>query len=200
MGRAMSEPMTMTARHCGDCQLCCILLPVKELGKGGNTRCQYQRHRKGCMVYRTPAMPFPCQAWNCRWLLNDDTGDLSRPDRSGFVVDVQPDFITVTDTAGAQQKIPCVQVWMDPNRPDAHRDPALRAYLARRAAGGHAAIIRNGSHEGFVLFAPVLTSEPDWIEVHSAVHGAEHTQEEVAAAFGGLVIDYKEGEIREPRA
>ena len=66
-------------RRCGDCQLCCKLLPVGALGKAAGERCRHQRHHKGCAVYRKRGFPSECGAWSCRWLVEDDTADLSRP-------------------------------------------------------------------------------------------------------------------------
>jgi hypothetical protein len=86
--------------------------------------------------------------WSCRWLVNDDTADMRRPDRAGYVIDMMPDFITIQDNeTGALTKVEVVQIWVDPRRPDAHRDPALRAYLERRAAEGKAALVRFDSKE-----------------------------------------------------
>lgn len=93
-----------------------------------------------------------------------------------------PDFITAREPGKEPQQIPVVQVWIDPRYPDAHRDPQLRAYLARRAEEeGMAALIRYGSTEGFVLFAPAFTGK-GWIENHDGVHGVEHSAEEKLAA------------------
>jgi hypothetical protein len=41
----------VTQRRCGDCQLCCKLLPTREVNKPANTRCQHQRAHKGCAIY-----------------------------------------------------------------------------------------------------------------------------------------------------
>jgi len=99
------------SRQCGACTLCCKLLPVHDgvlingkrmqgnLDKPAGERCRYQRHT-GCTVYNTALMPACCKMWNCRWLGNDDTGDLSRPDRSHYVIDIMPDYVTVVDNAG----------------------------------------------------------------------------------------------------
>jgi hypothetical protein len=162
-------------RQCGDCQLCCRLLPVPPLGKGHNQRCQHQKFGKGCAVYRKPAMPPECSLWNCRWLVNDDTADLSRPDRSHYVIDIIPDFISLEDNeTGARTNVQVVQVWLDPAHPEAHRDPQLRAYLLRRAEQGTAAIVRIDSKRAIILFAPSMAGgtppanwlRPDgWIEV-----------------------------------
>lgn len=166
------------ARQCGNCTLCCKLLPQRELDKPANQRCRHQRHT-GCQVY--PKRPQSCRLWSCRWLVGDDTADLRRPDLAHYVVDVMPDFVTAVQEGGERQRIPVVQVWIDPRHRDAHKDPALRAFLERRAeAEGMAALIRYGSTDGFVLFPPALTGG-GWMENHDGVHGEQHSAEEVMA-------------------
>lgn len=94
-----------------------------------------------------------------------------------------PDFITATREGEPSQRIPVVQVWVDPRHPDAYNDPGLRSYLAERAErDGAAALIRYSSHEGFVLFAPAFTGG-GWAENRDGVSGKEHTAEEVLAAI-----------------
>ena len=39
-------------RRCGDCQLCCTIVPVPEIGKPGLVRCRYQKFAKGCVLRR----------------------------------------------------------------------------------------------------------------------------------------------------
>src|SRR2546423_255596 len=108
-------------RACGDCQLCCRLLPVKGiLNKPAGARCKHQKFGKGCMVYHRPGMPPECAIWNCRWLVNDDTADLPRPDRAHYVIDLIPDYVTlVNDETGEKQNVEVVQVWIDPKHPAA---------------------------------------------------------------------------------
>ena len=58
------------------------------------------------------------------------------------------------------------QVWCDPARPDAHRDPALRAYLAAmHARFGMPAFIRYNSRDGFLLVPPAVSGTGDWLEL-----------------------------------
>lgn len=170
----------MTERKCGDCSLCCKLVPVRELEKGAGERCKYQRHT-GCTVYNTVKMPISCGLWSCRWLVNDDTADLSRPDRSHYVIDIMPDFVmAVEEETGAERRIDVVQVWVDPRYPDAHRDPALRAYLERRGQfEGLAAIIRYSANDGFVLFSPAISGDRQWHEQTGKLDPREHTALEV---------------------
>jgi len=175
-------------RQCGDCQLCCKLLPVRELAKGAGERCRHQRTGKGCMVYNRPGMPLSCQLWSCRWLSRDDTGGLSRPDRVHYVIDIMPDYITASDNAtGESRTVECIQVWIDPNYPDAHRDPALRAYLQEQAAlHGTVALIRYDNRRGFVLIPPPMNTQNAWLE-HAAVMGdKEHSASQILEATGKL--------------
>jgi hypothetical protein len=190
-------------RQCGDCQLCCRLLAVKALGKPHHTRCKHQKFHKGCGVYNTAAMPPECRLWSCRWVLGDDTGDLPRPDRSHYVIDVMPDFITLQDNqTGQQQAIPVVQIWVDPAHPLAHRDPALRAYLLRRGQEGIAALVRFENKRTAMLFPPNMIGEgtppagwlhdDGWIEVPSDSPNAkaepEHSFADKVNALGGLKV------------
>lgn len=175
-------------RQCGDCQLCCKLLPVPPLAKKAGERCRYQRHHKGCAVHAKLSRVSPsCALWNCRWLVNDDTADLRRPDRSHYVIDIMPDYVTLANNAtGERNPVQVVQIWVDPDYPDAHRDPALRAYLERRAKEGIAAIVRrNNNKSGLVIFAPELSVDCQWHEVESNFREEPHTLEQVAAALGG---------------
>jgi hypothetical protein len=173
-------------RECGDCQLCCKLVPVVPLQKPAGTACQFQKFHKGCTVYNKPAMPPECSLWNCRWLIDDDTSELSRPDRSHYVIDVMPDFITISNEDGSTQNIQVAQIWVDPKHPDAHRDPALRRWMVRRAEEGIACLIRFNSRNGFAIFAPPFDVNGQWHEIESGMKpGPTHTLTEVAAALGG---------------
>ena len=168
-----------TARTCSGCTACCKLVPVRSLGKGAGVRCVHQRTGKGCAVYQTAKMPAECGLWTCRWLVNDDTADLGRPDRTHYVIDVMPDFVIAQESPEAEKiKIAAVQVWVDPKHPDAHRDPALRRYLSRRAEEGVVAIIRYNARDGFTLVAPPLSGDGQWHEIASGVE-QQHSIEQI---------------------
>jgi hypothetical protein len=171
-------------RQCGDCQLCCKLLPVKTLGKGAGERCRHQRHHKGCAIHAKLMSHVPeCALWNCRWLVNDDMEGMSRPDRAHYCIDLMPDFVTLGDGTGEGQAVEVVQIWCDPNYPEAHRDPGLRAYLLRRAAEGKAAIVRWDNRRAMVVFAPALSANREWNEVETDFRDKEHSFTEVAEAI-----------------
>ena len=172
-------------RQCGECTLCCKLLPVRSLDKGAGERCKHQSHARGCKVYaRLTSVSPECRLWSCRWLVNDDAGDLRRPDRSHYVLDVMPDFVT-HDDGEIRTAVPVIQVWVDPAHRDAYRDPALRAYLDRRGAEGYAALIRYSDTEGFALFPPAMTPDGSWREVKSNSVGPTHTVDDVVRALSG---------------
>jgi len=174
-------------RQCGDCQLCCKLLPVPPLGKKAGEKCKHQKFAKGCAVYHRPGMPGECAIWNCRWLVNDDADELSRPDRSHYVIDVMPDFITaLQNETGLKQNIQVVQIWIDPKHPEAHRDPALRRWMVRRAEEGKAAIVRFNTKDTIVIFAPPFDVDGQWHEITSGMVSVKtHTFDETVAALGG---------------
>ena len=174
-------------RQCGDCQLCCRLLPVPPLQKKAGESCQFQKFHKGCTVYHKPKMPLECAMWNCRWLANNDTADVPRPDRAHYVIDVMPDFITVNhDDTGEKQNIQVAQVWIDPKHPDAHRDPGLRRWMFRRAQEGIATIVRYNAKDAIVIFAPPFDAGGEWHEIKSGMTSVKtHTLAETVAALGG---------------
>lgn len=174
------------ARQCGECQLCCRLLPVEEFNKPALTRCSYQRHGKGCSIYA--GRPISCRLWSCRWLVNDDMGDQSRPDRSGIVVDMMPDLIKIDG-----QTFPVIVVWLDRDRPLAYRDAAFRRYVERQDTP---VLVRVGSKGGgTVLFPSKLTGGRGLIEQPSEL-GSDMpvTLQQKAAALGAtLAFNVEDG-------
>lgn len=183
-------------RACGDCQLCCRLLPMKDnepwrkgpaIDKPANVRCPHQKHNVGCAIYAK--RPWACQVWTCRWLTNQDTADQSRPDRAHLVVDVMPDYITVRQEGEEDRKLQVVQVWCDPRYPDAHRDPAFRAYLARRGEEGIAALLRFGPNKSITIFPPALSADGQFHEIGSNTKGEERTTEEIMEFLSGAKME-----------
>jgi hypothetical protein len=168
-------------RQCGDCQLCCKLLPMKhgsnddnpearamfghpktipDFFKPAGQRCQYQQHHKGCKVY--DMRPLGCRIWNCRWLTGDDTEKLSRPDRTHYVIDILPDFVVAEQPGRDPIRIPVIQIWLDPDYPGAIEDPELKAYILRRGLEDCACLIRLDSRRAVTVLPPTLTGESKW--------------------------------------
>jgi hypothetical protein len=173
-------------RQCGDCQLCCKLLPVRSIHKKAGERCRHQKFGKGCAVYHKPGMPFECAVWNCRWLVNDDTADLPRPDRAHYVIDLMPDYVThINNETGERQAIQVVQIWVDPKHPEARHDPALRRYMFRRAQEGIAAIIRFSDRIAVAIFAPPFDAGGKWHEITRGIQETTHAFTDIVQALGG---------------
>lgn len=157
---------------------------VPEFDKPAGVPCPHQSH-KGCKVYAR--RPFGCRVWNCRWLTGDDTADLRRPDRSRYVIDIMPDFITMEHGNGATN-IQVVQVWVDPKTPNAWRnDPALLAYLDRRGKDGIAALIRFNGSDAIAVFPPSMSDDGQWREQTGRSTG-QHRGTEL---FAGLASSRK---------
>ena len=153
----MRHLLRQPKRQCGDCQLCCKLLPIAEVRKPSNQRCQHQC-AGGCAIYTD--RPTSCKMWNCEWVLGlEDTANMQRPDEVHYVIDTGLDIVTVMD-----EKLLVIQVWVDPDYPDAHEDPGLRDMLDR---GRQPALIRFGAKQGFLLFPPSVTNRRGWIRFDS---------------------------------
>lgn len=168
-------------RQCGQCTLCCKLVPVAEMDKVAGQRCRHQRLSKGCAIYAK--RPLVCRMWNCRWLTDDDTADLSRPDHSHVVIDSTPDYVTAVGEDGRRQTVPVLQLWCDPRHPEAWRAPAILAYIERRGKEGFGAIIRFDSNRATCVFPPSLTGT-GWVENDAGIVDKEHTMADIAAALG----------------
>lgn len=173
-----------TQRRCGDCQLCCKLLPMPELDKPANCRCRHQRAAKGCAIYSN--RPASCALWNCRWLAEKDCADLPRPDRAHYVLDIMPDYVTLVDNeSGAARHVPVIQVWCDPAWPEAHRAASFRTWLDRQRT---CALIRYGSSGGFLLAPPSVTGQ-GWHEQRSDFPpAAEHRLDDVLRVMGSRLV------------
>jgi hypothetical protein len=168
-------------RRCGSCTLCCKLLPQPELHKPSNTRCKHQRH-SGCAIY--PQRPSACRIWNCRWLVNDDTADLRRPDKSRYVIDIMPDYVEIVENeTDARTAIEVVQIWVDPRAPDAWRDQALLDYIDRRGQEGIATIIRWSNIEAMTVFPPSMSTDRQW---HEISHGQLRPERTAGERLAGL--------------
>jgi hypothetical protein len=100
------------------------------------------------------------------WLIGDDTDDLSRPDRSHYVIDVVPDYIIAINGEDLKkERVTTIQIWCDPKHPDAHRDPKLREYLMRRSIKERIiGQVRYANDSCLVLIPPNLTEDGQWIE------------------------------------
>lgn len=171
-------------RECGTCALCCKLLPVKELDKPPSKWCTHARPgaQRPCTIYSE--RPRTCKVWSCVWLTNDDSGPaLRRPDQSHYVIDPAPDFVgrtlTMRDGSTQTERIPVIQVWCDPNYPDAWRDPALQEVMLKMSYARVGTVIRFGSERGIVIFPPPISPDGQWMIIPQRTTGEENTIEDI---------------------
>lgn len=206
-------------RNCGGCTLCCKLMPVqagaddtlwdwvpkmierglitvraaaetlRDFDKPAGEKCPHQCS-KGCRVYER--RPLACRFWSCAWVGGMiGTERLRRPDRTRYVINPVPDYVEADDERG-HFKIAVIEIWCDPNFPDAWRDPALLAYLEYRARkDGCAALIRYGSDDAQFVAAPPLTHNHTWqIKPRAKATGGTHTWEQKLDAIGPIQIEF----------
>jgi len=67
---------------CGDCTLCCVVFPVKELKKTFNTPCSLLCST-GCSIYNN--RPKECSDYYCAWVQEDNVTVELRPDKCGIM-------------------------------------------------------------------------------------------------------------------
>jgi hypothetical protein len=152
----------MNRRECASCTACCTIMPVEEISKAAHVRCRYLKAAKRCSVYGQPKMPHSCQLWNCRWLVDDEHGDLARPDRSHFVIDIMPDIVRAKDNAtGAEHEFDVIVVWTERGHDDAHRDPGLRRYVDRAAKP---MLVRFADGDAMLICPPSRSDNQGWLE------------------------------------
>jgi hypothetical protein len=152
---------------------------VRELDKLAGQNCRFIKFKRGCTVYASPVMPNSCKLWSCRWLVDPEAIDLPRPDRSGYVVDLMPDFVMAQDNeTGEEHRIEVVQVWVDPARfRSIHDHPALKIYLNKVAENGIAALLRFDSQKAIAVLPPAMTGGV-W-HVQDGTKDREHTIGEI---------------------
>ena len=79
--------LAMTGRSCGDCSLCCKLLPIEgdNFSKPADQWCGHCKPGNGgCSIYQS--RPAVCRGFACQWLVDKKWGDHWQPTRSKMVV------------------------------------------------------------------------------------------------------------------
>ena len=114
-------------RECGECSMCCKLLPIEdpELKKAAGKWCQHcHPKRGGCTIYET--RPAVCRSFACVWLTTPQMGDAWWPAKSKIVV------------VGADENDPTDNITyiVDPAFPTRWRAAPYYAEIKKRAIGG----------------------------------------------------------------
>ena len=81
-------------KDCGECTLCCLVLPIHEVNSKPSELCSHCDLKIGCTIYDT--RPTSCINFNCSWLVDDDMIDpLLRPDKSHAIFERVTDEIHI---------------------------------------------------------------------------------------------------------
>jgi hypothetical protein len=114
---------------------------------------------------------------------------IRRPDLCGYAIDPMLDTILVDE-----QPVEVIQVWVDPARREAHRDPALRAWLAAMCARyGLLTIVRWDSRDGAVLIPPDHNTSGEWLEEGGELKSTEAMRAKLAEVGAVGVLDQLTG-------
>jgi hypothetical protein len=109
LGARMAAKAKELGRSCGNCTLCCKIVPIetKEFTKPVDKWCQHCVIGKGCGIYadRPPA----CRVWHCQWLVNDAFDDYWFPAKAKMVVQWLP---------RAAEEDTVIEILIDPGYPN----------------------------------------------------------------------------------
>ncbi len=110
-------------RTCGDCSLCCKLLPIRVLNKSIDTWCQHCCPGKGgCTIYTD--RPPVCRGFSCGWM-SGEISDHWFPARCKMVISARVHGHSVAEQG--------MLVTVDPAYPNAWRSTPYYAELQRWA-------------------------------------------------------------------
>lgn len=73
-------------KTCGECEVCCTLMGVKEIGKLAGQECLHVTSGKGCAIYSE--RPESCRTFECLWKLSTSgiLTEKDRPDKCGVML------------------------------------------------------------------------------------------------------------------
>lgn len=113
----VSEPAP--GRSCGACTLCCKVYDVPSLDKPAGTWCRHCKPGRGCGIHET--RPQHCRSFHCLWMTAAFLGPEWKPDRSRFVMSVDPATKNLL-------------IQLDPGQPGAWRAAPYHDQIRRWAA------------------------------------------------------------------
>jgi hypothetical protein len=119
-------------RECGDCSLCCKVVPVPQLEKPKDEWCKHCAPGKGgCLIFGQEERPYACGAYQCMWTRQYDWPEWLKPSQSRVV------FERVTDTI--------MLGTCDPDMPDHWKKSAgFKRLLKKWASSGTTVVLRAG--------------------------------------------------------
>lgn len=178
------------SRQCGECTLCCKLIPVEEINKERGKWCKFAKSHKGCMVYHKPAFPLSCGVWTCLWQ-SGQIPEWAWPHKIHCVFDIAMETLSVTDNkTGKTEHLQAMQCWVDDKYPEAYRSKEARWIIEQAAQRGYPTIIRFvDPWKGLVIWAPPFFET--WTEVPSEVRADSEHERKLGAVVELLKEEYK---------
>ncbi|MGE3244901.1 MAG: YkgJ family cysteine cluster protein [Beijerinckiaceae bacterium] len=121
---------TIPGKECGACNMCCKVLVIEELEKDAGPLCKHCINGKGCKIYKK--RPDICREYECDWQLDRSLGPRLRPDRTGTILQEDPD--------SEQYQAVC-----DPDTPMQWRkSPLVFNVLVAKAKEGKVVVAKSG--------------------------------------------------------
>lgn len=80
-------------RECGECTLCCLVLPIQEIKSEPGKLCSHCDLKSGCTIYNT--RPVSCINFKCSWLCDNKMSEGLRPDRTNIIFEKITDEIHI---------------------------------------------------------------------------------------------------------
>jgi hypothetical protein len=128
-------------RQCGDCTMCCKVMPIEELSKPAHQWCQHARPGSGCAIYQS--RPAECRGFACSWLLAKAIGEHWKPTKSKMVLVHRRDH---------QLERPLIMVHTDRSYPNAWRRSPYYEELKRQC--GQISVVIILSDRSRVMMCP----------------------------------------------
>jgi hypothetical protein len=109
LGARMAAKSKELGRSCGNCTLCCKIVPIEteEFTKPVDKWCEHCEVGKGCKIYSD--RPSACRVWHCQWLVNDAFDDYWFPAKAKMVVQWLP---------RAAEEDTVIEILIDPGYPN----------------------------------------------------------------------------------
>ena len=121
---------------CGDCTLCCDVLPIGEIEKPESVLCGHCILKKGCNIYKD--RPEACKNFDCMYIESDDMKIELRPDNCNVI------FEKVTDNI-------CLAI-SHYNEPNAFEKPIVLEYIKELNDKGFSVISTSFTHKPKEIF------------------------------------------------
>lgn len=133
-------------RECGECQLCCEVLGVRQIQKAPDQKCAYQC-KNGCQIYQI--RPQECRDFSCAWLKGEVPEELKPNVVHAFLGQVEADL--------KKQGIfgTLITVHCDPANLQAYKEGALKDYLNAILATGTQLLILQPGEERYMRWGTV---------------------------------------------